>query len=119
MDQGDANHPAAARWFSSLDLDPGNSLITHNYVIVETTALIQNRLGRKAARKFLEVLLGKAAVHFVDETTHNLAATAFLAGGSSNSLVDRTSFEIMKKLGLRQAFAFDADFRREGFVTIP
>ena len=31
------------------------------------------------------------------------------------SLVDCMSFIVMRKLEVRQAFAFDADFEREGF----
>ena len=31
------------------------------------------------------------------------------------SLVDCMSFVVMGKLGVTQAFAFDADFEREGF----
>jgi predicted nucleic acid-binding protein len=35
------------------------------------------------------------------------------------SLVDWVSFEVMRRSGIGTAFAFDRDFRRHGFATIP
>ncbi len=42
--------------------------------------------------------------------------TALIAAGNrSLSLVDWTSFELMRDEGLNQAFAFDDVFNRQGF----
>jgi predicted nucleic acid-binding protein len=35
------------------------------------------------------------------------------------SLVDWTSFELMRRQGIERAFALDADFDRQGFATVP
>jgi predicted nucleic acid-binding protein len=35
------------------------------------------------------------------------------------SFVDRTSFELMRAEGIARAFAFDRDFARQGFETVP
>jgi predicted nucleic acid-binding protein len=34
------------------------------------------------------------------------------------SLVDHTSFALMRALGISRAFAFDDDFAREGFALV-
>jgi predicted nucleic acid-binding protein len=35
------------------------------------------------------------------------------------SLVDRTSFELMRALHIRRAWTVDADFATEGFEVVP
>jgi predicted nucleic acid-binding protein len=46
--------------------------------------------------------------------------SAFLAADRRGpSLVDFSSFEIMRRLGIRSAFTFDRHFRQYGFETFP
>lgn len=40
-------------------------------------------------------------------------------GDKSYSFTDCTSFALMRRLGLEEAVALDADFRREGFRVLP
>lgn len=47
------------------------------------------------------------------------AAALVAAGRRSLSLVDCVSFEVMRRLAISTAFAFDRDFARVGFQTIP
>lgn len=118
LDRDDENHPAAAETFSSL-LDE-DSLITHSYVAVETSALVQRRLGMDAVRALNDDVLPALELTFVDEALHQAAAAAMLASGARGvSLVDWTSFELMRRLGLADAFAFDDDFPRQGFTLLP
>lgn len=42
-----------------------------------------------------------------------------LAAGRRVSLVDWTSFLVMRRRGITTAFAFDADFAAEGFQVTP
>jgi predicted nucleic acid-binding protein len=56
----------------------------------------------------------------VDADLHSTALNAYRASIDSGvSLVDRTSFAFMRRAGIEQAIAIDADFRTAGFVTLP
>jgi uncharacterized protein len=101
--------------------DPNtDDLLTHNYVVVESTALADRRLGADAARALLEDILPAMSLEFVDESLHRAATSAYLAtSGRGPSLVDRTSFELMRHRGINVAFAFDRDFQAAGFATAP
>ncbi len=119
LDAGDRNHAAARDAFTAL-LEAGDRLITHNYVVVESSALVQRRLGVEAVRSLFDDLLPVIEIRWIDEATHRLAAAAMLGSLSrSISLVDWTSFVVMREMTLDRAFAFDADFVGQGLRTIP
>jgi predicted nucleic acid-binding protein len=119
LSEDDARHEAAIRWLDEATT-AGERLVTANYVVLESTALIHARMGNAAVRAFLEEVLPPIEVGFVDESLHRRATSAFLAGlGRRPSFVDRVSFEMMRETGIRRAFAFDPDFAREGFETVP
>jgi len=118
LDRDDENHPAAAAAFPAL-LDR-EALLTHGYVVVETTALVQRRLGMEAVRALVDDMLPAFELVFVDEPLRQAAVAALLASGARDvSLVDWTSFELMRQLGVGKAFAFDEDFARQGFDVLP
>jgi len=88
--------------------------------VVETSALVQRRLGMDAVRALADEVLPALDVLPVDDALQAVATAALLAAGLREvSLVDWTSFELMRRLGLAQAFAFDDDFARQGFATLP
>jgi uncharacterized protein len=116
----DAESDRASRWLNEVASRDDERLITHNYVVVESIALIHRRLGTDLVRTFLDNLLPVCEVRFVDETFHARAVVAYLAGISRRSaFVDRVSFELMRAERIDRAFAFDPDFGREGFETVP
>lgn len=81
---------------------------------------MRRRLGPGAARLLLEKIVLPVGLVWIDEEVHQAAAAAFLAAiRSSVSLVDRVSFEVMRRRGIEVAFAFDRDFRAQGFATLP
>jgi predicted nucleic acid-binding protein len=121
LDASDANHAAAAGAFSRL-LDRLGSdpfaAVTHSGVITEATALVQRRLGLPAARSLLDDILPLIDTVWVDARLHSLASTALLAAGQRDvSLVDWTSFVIMRERAITTAFAFDDHFDAQGFST--
>lgn len=94
------------------------SVLTHNYVVVESAALMQRRLGLQAALIFLEGVQ-LLQVHWVTDDEHRAAVELLeRRGRRSLSLVDCTSFVVMKEYGVTMTLAYDADFRAEGFETI-
>jgi predicted nucleic acid-binding protein len=90
--------------------------VSTNYVALEVFALVQRRLGMEAARRLQEDLLPLVRVAWVTEAEHRAAVASVLAAGRRGlSLVDAVSFVAMRRLGATRAFAFDPDFRQQGF----
>jgi predicted nucleic acid-binding protein len=118
MDADDNNHEKARNlWARSLQ--QVDQFATSNYVLVESIALIQHRLGMEATRLFQEELVPILQVHWVDGELHTIAMKVLLGAGRRDlSLVDSTSFEIMRELGLQSVFAFDKHFTEQGFATL-
>ncbi len=118
LDRDDEFHARAATVIRSLGAD--DALLTHEYVLVETTSLAQRRLGLQAVRSFVDDLLPLLEIAWVDEPLHAEAREAMLAAGRRTvSLVDWVSFLVMRRHGVRRAFTFDQDFALEGFEVLP
>ena len=119
LDADDSRHEKAkAAWHKLLDAD--ESLVTSNYVLVETAALLQNRIGIEAVRLFQEDVVPVLILLWVDEAMHSAGMSALLAAKRRRlSFVDCTSFEAMRKSGATIAFTFDGHFKEQGFASIP
>jgi predicted nucleic acid-binding protein len=115
----DRHHEAARTWLTESHRRREDRLLSHNYVVLESAALIRSRLGAPATRALFDDLLPLVETVFVDESLHRAAVSSYLARPSGPSLVDRVSFHVMRDAGIRRAFAFDSDFRGEGFETVP
>lgn len=114
----DANHPRAARALGRLQTE-GATLVTSSFVLQETIALLQARIGIDAVRRFSELVIPGLRIEWPAEHDFQSALTALLAAGSrAVSLTDWTSFEIMRRLRIRKAFAFDDDFAARGFELV-
>jgi len=115
LDADDENHAGSARvWREIMESD--EAVVTTNYVLVETFALVQSRLGLDAVREFQEDIVPVLQVEFVTSEIHRLGIAALLAAARRNlSLVDCISFEVMRNSGIKSAFAFDSHFREYGF----
>lgn len=119
LDADDAAHEPAGRFWRHA-VESGAPLVTTNYVLVETQALLQRRLGLEAARVFAVDMMPIIEVHWVDENLHANGLTALLTANRRDlSLVDCVSFQLMRLLGVMQAFAFDSDFTTQGFECVP
>lgn len=118
LDADDSNHKQAKDAWTDL-LNEEKTLVCTNYVLVEMFALLQHRLGMKAVRAFEVDIMPVLQVEWIDETLHHAAVAALLAVARRHlSLVDCTSFEVMRRLGLTTAFAFDRHFGEQGFKSI-
>ena len=117
LDRDDANHTEAKNVWTRLVLEAA-TFLTNNYVLVETAALLQHRLGVAAVRVFQEEIVPLLRVDWISEERHRGAMEAVLAAGRKKlSLVDCVSFQTMRENGVRSAFCFDAHFREQGFKT--
>ncbi len=106
-DRGDRSHGRATEVLSQ-----GERLVTSDHVLLETWYLLRGRLGRPAAERFWDALRrGAAALEVV--TAADLAAAWSIGEAFHDqdfSLVDRTSFAVMERLGVHTAATFDDDF---------
>jgi predicted nucleic acid-binding protein len=119
LDRDDINHPKANEQWREIILSD-STLNCHNYILVETFVLLQNRFGMEAVRVFQEDLVPLLHVEWIDEGIHKLGMSAFLAASRKRlSLVDCISFETMRNSGIKIAFTFDPHFRAHGFTCIP
>jgi predicted nucleic acid-binding protein len=116
LDRTDRNHAHAGRCWTQM-LDAGHPLFTSNYVVLETCALAQNRLGIDAVRILQADILPVIEVRWIDASIHAMAMASLLAARRRKlSLVDCSSFVMMRQTGARTAFAYDQHFAEEGFA---
>jgi predicted nucleic acid-binding protein len=115
LDHDDSNHVAADTALRRLRTERA-VLLTTNYVVVELIAVAQRRLGIEAVRALQTVYLPGISLLWVDVSMHESAIAALLAAGRRNlSLVDCTSFEVMRCRGITDAFVIDPHFSEQGF----
>jgi predicted nucleic acid-binding protein len=108
---------AAAIWRAQLEKQ--ERLLTTNYVVVETSALVRHRLRVAALRTFTLDVLPAVEVVWIGEEEHGAAVSACLTAGKRGlSLVDCASFEVIRRSAVRRAFAFDPDFEEAGFELL-
>ncbi|HJS20387.1 MAG TPA: PIN domain-containing protein [Anaerolineales bacterium] len=101
-------------------LQQGNILFTNNYVLVECFSLIQSRLGIEFARALQANIVPFLQLDWISEQQHaSIVQDVFTANRRQLSLVDCSSFESMRRLGIDQVFTFDEHFREQGFEVIP
>ncbi len=112
-DRSDANHHRARRQFARI-LEASLPIITHNYVLFESCALLQHRLGLSSAVALQESSRA-FEVAWIGEDLHREAAHRWSGGRRSLSLVDHVSFVLMERRRIEIAFAFDPDFAGAGF----
>lgn len=118
LDGTDPFHAVARQCFERIE-SGGGRLLTTNYVVHESWALIQRRLGWEALDVFLLDLVPRCEVVFVDAGLHALGVTRCQQVRERRfSLTDAVSLECMKLRGLTEAIVEDEHFRREG-VRLP
>lgn len=118
LDRDERRHSAVAAAFETVV--GREQLVTHSHVLVESVALLKRRTGIDGVRAFVERVEPELDVVWVDADLHAAARAALLAADRRDvSLVDWTSFEVMRRLRIETAIAFDDDFAAQGFHTLP
>jgi predicted nucleic acid-binding protein len=119
LDKDNARHAEAAKTWMDI-LTSEEDLVTTNYVLVETCALVQHRLGMTAIKMFQEDVVPVLRIEWIDKDVHHAAmGIMFDAGRKKLSLVDCVSFETMRLLGVTTAFTLDKHFKEQGFICRP
>jgi len=106
VDDGDRNS-ARAR-----EILRDESLVTTDHVLVESWLLTARRVGREAAERLWDSLRrGAASVERVEPGDLQLAWQIGQDFPDQDfSIVDRTSFAVMERLGIARVATFDGDF---------
>ena len=92
-------------------------LLTSSFVLVETVALLQRRVGLSAVHDFQLKIVPLLEIIWVNVDWYTRAIQRLFALNHRNiSLVDGLSFEIMDSLELDFAFSFDKHFPENGFA---
>ena len=119
LDADDLNHASARKTWISL-LNENEDLISTNYILVETFALVQRRLGMDAVRTFHQDIAPVLQIEWLNAVQHAEALNQLLVASNRQlSLVDWSSFLAMRRRRIKTAFAFDSDFGAQGFECIP
>jgi len=86
--------------------------ITTDHVLVETCLLLSSRYRREAAEQFWDRMrTGAVQIEFVTAVDLDIAwSIGEIFSDRTFSIVDRTSFAVMERLGLTRAASFDDDF---------
>jgi predicted nucleic acid-binding protein len=112
----DTRHDAAKRLWAG----KASVVVTSNHVLGETWTLLNRRCGHRVA-------VAAAAIRYstvvrVEHVTAELEEDAWEWLNRHNereySFVDATSFALMRKKNVHNAYAFDGDFSAAGFVEL-
>jgi predicted nucleic acid-binding protein len=117
LDADDEHNASARRLLEDLNRRE-ERLVTHNYVVLESIALMDRRLRKTDVARFVAELLPLAEIEWIQPSLHDQAQAAYLDARSGASLVDHVSFALMRARDMTTAFAFDADFEAQGFALL-
>jgi predicted nucleic acid-binding protein len=110
LDQSDRDHAEAVLALERI-MREKRPLVTSSYVLVESGALVRNRMGMEAFRKFAEAVDLSIEVFQVDESLHDRAWLKTTESGDEGpTLADWTGVLLMQDLGISEALATDPGF---------
>lgn len=94
-------------------------MVCSDYVLVESLALIQHRIGLDAVKAFYENIFPLLTIEWIDESICNIGIASVLTARRRDlSFVDCVSFEVMRRLGIQSVFTYDKHFREQGSVIL-
>ena len=114
----DSMHTSARAAFDYLAQQQAG-LLTSSYVLVETIALLQRRIGLLAVQDFQTRIAPLLEFVWVDTNWHDRAMQRLVMSNRRDlSLVACLSFVIIEVQEIKLAFAFDKHFEEQGIKTI-
>ncbi|HDM08987.1 MAG: PIN domain-containing protein [Deltaproteobacteria bacterium] len=116
----DSNHEMAKGILENL-LPSCDNFLTSNHVVGETYTLLRTSKWFKEAKLFLDILRQSPRIieYFASQEIHRQAMKILYQYKElAFSFVDAISFSIMKKEGIKEAFAFDKHFAIAGFLRV-
>ncbi len=112
----DGRHEQAKATLTSLQHENA-ALVSTSFVLHESVALLQSRIGIAAVRTFHRHVVPALDVEWIDAARYDRAMVALLAANTRHlSLTDWISFDTMRGRGIERAFAFDTHFAEQGFT---
>lgn len=119
VDAAQPKHALAAQKWQELVKERA-LVVSSSYVVAEAVSVLQARVGLQAVSDFHERIYPLLHVEWIDAPTHEAAMESLLTASRRKlSLVDCTSFIVMRRLGLSRVFAFDPHFAEQGFKVVP
>jgi predicted nucleic acid-binding protein len=95
-------------------------LVTTNFVVAETHALILARSGRDLAANILQWIDESPTVKIRVDEKDELRARKIIRHfrDKAFTLTDATSFAVMERFGIARSAAFDRHFSQHGFQMV-
>jgi uncharacterized protein len=119
--RAELEHEAARAALSAL-VSERVPLLTSNYVFAETYTALLVRVGREEAIEWGRRFRAGEAIELVrvDEFVEEEAWSILESHSDKSwSYVDATSFALMEREGIVEAFAFDHHFAQRGLTLVP
>ncbi len=113
VNRNDPTHHQAIAAYHEL-IDGGYHLFTTDYVVAETTQLLELAFGSDVARQWLRAQ--RLPVYHADEqdVKRAIAQLTSTSPGTRLSMTDAISSVVMERLGVSDAFAVDPEFMADG-----
>lgn len=113
----DHNHPDAREIWE----EDSGALLTTSLVVGESWTFFRRRSGHAHARSFLDAVSRSPRLtirHLEEDLEQEAFRWLRRRDEREYSFVDATSFALMRRLRVREAFAFDGHFAAAGFVEM-
>lgn len=112
-------HADLVRAFRNI-LTENRPLWTMSYVLIETIALLQSRIGLEPVRDFDEHVFPLLSVEWVSEDLHRRGARRVsMENRRRLSVVDCVSFEFMRQQEISDVLGLDRHFEEAGYRLLP